>query len=1771
MTFVTHAPGGRERAVGAPGFGVACGNTERVRRVRKRVIAFAAVAVALLAAIATIAVPALRSAAAMAALKIALRERGFAVRSATLHVSGDLVDLSDVEIDDSSGKPVLKAAHAKAVLDPRVWVGRSDRRYGLISLDIYRPTLDVVRLVDGSYNIAGLFGNGSVTAQFGKAAMRADIALRDGTLNVDDPTAPAIPGRHFAVQTIQIGGRIDQSAVSALHLSGVYAAQGARTPLSVAFFENDGARFAQATLRCGPIDVAPVVDGLVPTKAFAIDTGIVRDVHLHAFSIDYDPESGPQWQLSGRAHLADAQVRVLPLTVPLHDVNGDVAFAGGELASTGLDGTLEGAPVHVVGGLRILGGVRLALAVRSRQSLGDLKRAFVFSTHLDVRGPVDVALRVDGAPATLDVATRYAGADQLSYAGLPLSYVEGTMFYTNGHVTLPSARGEYDHGAFSLQGDIDLTAPVVSGTFDLVAAMPASALPIAANMNPSGTARAIGEFDGPIAALQGMGYADIVGGNGTVMRTAAYAGPQRFAVGPAIVDDARGGEFIGSGAIDRTDPQRTISGEIVARSAWLHFSAGSYSLPGINDMAPVTLPAVDGILGGTVLVRGDERAPAVYVTAAADGLTVAGTRLGHVAVTAGGLGGRVRIARVSIAGADAVVDASGSAVVEPHLRTYAAELQGVGRADIGAFATGVSGTSHAGVHGTASGDFRAALAGGRWTVAVRASSPNARVGAVRMESIDASLGGGGGGTTDVYAGLLKTPGGDVSAMGVVPAPNNPQGDLHLWTDGMDLASLAPAGSHLRSGHAVAVAHVGGSLSSPVVSGAASVTDANVDGQPLAGDVDVQYGSNRLVARDGRIALGGGFALVDGSVTGIGGDAPSSDAALSLTASMREGDLGALASRYVPRSISLTGTVTATLRVTGTLGSPVANGFVDADSGTLQGVAFENLRGAVRASSTSVDVTNGAVGLGSSHFDFSGSVSPSVVHIRASSAKVDLADFNDFFAGYDTLDGKGSGEIAFESTRTGVQGSGAVDLAGAAVLGFPLGTVSANFSSRRDQVLANVSQHGDAGSSVLRGSVTFAPRRRALPDLRHATYDVSGSVRGADLGRIAPLVGREDLGVTGLVDADGALHGSLQSPTGHAVFTLRDGHVGKVAITSASGTVQTDGRTISIRNAALALPFAHVDGEGSIGPGKRVTASVGIDASDLGTIFALGGHPGVASGTALASVSVSGTLAAPHVETTIVSGRGTALGVGFDRLSGRVTYAPGEVDIADTQVDLAGNRGVIAIGGTLPLQLSPFGLGPKQKPINLTLSANAVDVSAFDPLTARRASLTGMLDANGNVSGTAGRPQLTGSARLRRGSVSSPYETVSAENIDAELTLARDMLTLGHLRADLGKGTVAGTGAIHIVPAVGLLNVASLQYWTRLDLRGAQIDVPGWTSGSVSGDLRLTKSGSVPYLSGNLTLDDGSVPFSAIYKLASGYGTGPAPETGPLPGVPELQPGHIVVYGGPVFGEGGPYVLSAAPGAVVASVGPERPSVDLAVDLRAGRNVRVHGGAIDLTATGSLLIGANLRSPTLAGSFSSTRGQIGYFDTNFRLVRGTVTFDPVEGLLPTLDVKAITNLGGSEITLTVTGRVDNLQTDLSSNPSMSRDEIIATLLHAPQVESVISATPGQAQTALYTEAQSYFNAQLARSLLFPVESLLAQTINVEQISLIYDQQGKVDVEVRKLVTPNVYAIYRSSLNIPVTQTAGVAYSLRDYADLEILQTQSTTGLQQTVLNLRLTFH
>jgi hypothetical protein len=187
------------------------------------------------------------------------------------------------------------------------------------------------------------------------------------------------------------------------------------------------------------------------------------------------------------------------------------------------------------------------------------------------------------------------------------------------------------------------------------------------------------------------------------------------------------------------------------------------------------------------------------------------------------------------------------------------------------------------------------------------------------------------------------------------------------------------------------------------------------------------------------------------------------------------------------------------------------------------------------------------------------------------------------------------------------------------------------------------------------------------------------------------------------------------------------------------------------------------------------------------------------------------------------------------------------------------------------------------------------------------------------------------------------------------------------------------------------------------------------------------------------------------------------------------------------------------------------------------------------------------------------------------VSGTVTFDPSSGLLPTLNATAVTNSNAAQITLTITGRVDNLTMTLDADPPMTRDQIIATLLHAPTLGAIASAPQGQAPISLAQTAQSYFNAQLSRSLLYPFESALAEQLNIESVSFILNPRGEVALEVRTRVTPTISAVYQSTLAVPVTQSYGVSYRLRDYLALDFIGDQPNYGTNLTYLNLRYTFH
>jgi hypothetical protein len=254
--------------------------------------------------------------------------------------------------------------------------------------------------------------------------------------------------------------------------------------------------------------------------------------------------------------------------------------------------------------------------------------------------------------------------------------------------------------------------------------------------------------------------------------------------------------------------------------------------------------------------------------------------------------------------------------------------------------------------------------------------------------------------------------------------------------------------------------------------------------------------------------------------------------------------------------------------------------------------------------------------------------------------------------------------------------------------------------------------------------------------------------------------------------------------------------------------------------------------------------------------------------------------------------------------------------------------------------------------------------------------------------------------------------------------------------------------------------------------------------------------------------------------------------------------------------------------------------------------------VDIGGRGSLHVGGIFGAPTLAGGFTSTGGTLAYFNTVFRVVDGTVAFDPSSGLIPTLDARAVTHVinpdpnavrnvaGSADVTLDVSGPVTNLTIALSSNPAYEREQILGLLLGAPALgasnlfgETNQSATlygsnatnnlaPGvvgvrntNGQFSVAQEAFGIANAQFTRTLLAPIETTFASAVGLSSFNVNVDYTGSVGLSARKVLGNKLNALYGTTFGYPYRQTFGFEYKPNAVtaAQLTAFQTLGANGL------------
>ncbi|HYS78582.1 MAG TPA: translocation/assembly module TamB domain-containing protein, partial [Candidatus Dormibacteraeota bacterium] len=213
-------------------------------------------------------------------------------------------------------------------------------------------------------------------------------------------------------------------------------------------------------------------------------------------------------------------------------------------------------------------------------------------------------------------------------------------------------------------------------------------------------------------------------------------------------------------------------------------------------------------------------------------------------------------------------------------------------------------------------------------------------------------------------------------------------------------------------------------------------------------------------------------------------------------------------------------------------------------------------------------------------------------------------------------------------------------------------------------------------------------------------------------------------------------------------------------------------------------------------------------------------------------------------------------------------------------------------------------------------------------------------------------------------------------------------------------------------------------------------------------------------------------------------------------------------------------------------------IDLDLVVRATQDVWLRNDFGTLEGQGELQIRGTTDHPWLAGRISAVEGgTIRFRRVPYRVLQGTVDFADPQEINPLFDLQAETRVSEYQVTLQAGGTLDDFHYELTSNPPLPEQDIVALLLTGRTLGSV--STEGG---VLAEETISSVTGQLTGELTGRVSGRAGlDVLSIDPLQVNAKGDPTTRITVGKQVTPDLFVAYSND----VGSTQGSVYQL-DYA-------------------------
>jgi translocation and assembly module TamB len=392
-------------------------------------------------------------------------------------------------------------------------------------------------------------------------------------------------------------------------------------------------------------------------------------------------------------------------------------------------------------------------------------------------------------------------------------------------------------------------------------------------------------------------------------------------------------------------------------------------------------------------------------------------------------------------------------------------------------------------------------------------------------------------------------------------------------------------------------------------------------------------------------------------------------------------------------------------------------------------------------------------------------------------------------------------------------------------------------------------------------------------------------------------------------------------------------------------------------------------------------------------------------------------------------------------------------------------------------------------LNVTVNAG-VDLAVLQAFSHDLIS-SGSVKLTTAVRGTISNPQADGRLELQNATVNYVEFPNGLSNANGAILLRGDRATIQNLTAESGGGKITLNGFASMA--------GNFRFALRANASGVRVRVQEGVRVMVGADVHLAGTTAGSTATGTVTLQQ-------------------------LDYAPRSDLGSILQRAAPAVQN--PTTPS-----------PLLDNMKVEIRVRTTPATRVQTSlAENLQLDADLRLGGSASQPAVVGRINLTKGRLVFFGSTYTINSGSIAFFNPVRIDPVLNLSLQTQSKGVDVTLNVTGPVDNMKLTYTSNPPLQFQEIVDLLSTGATPTSDPTLLANQPTPPQQTFEQRGESAILGEAVATPVANRLQRVFGVSRLKIDpaftgSSQLPSAQVTLQQQVATNLTFTYVSALDNP----------------------------------------